>query len=83
MTEKYIVEGPALDNVLKENRIRVKRGLIKFTPLNGEAEDTTEVAPEEDVKDIPIEDTKDIPEEDTKEVAPEEEKKTAPKKSKK
>lgn len=30
---KYIVEGPALAKLLQENRIRVLRGEITFTPL--------------------------------------------------
>ena len=60
---KYIVSGPALDKVLRENRIRIARGEIKFTPLVEAAHATVKDVPEtpaEDVKDVP-EDTKDVP----------------------
>lgn len=77
MNEKYIVEGPALAKLLRENRIRVARGELTFTPLVDVDEKKAEPVVVDD------KDNKDIPEEDTKEVAPEEEKKTAPKKSKK
>ena len=33
MNEKYIVEGPALAKLLRENCIRVARGELTFTPL--------------------------------------------------
>ena len=33
MNEKYIVEGPALAKLLRENRIRIARGELTFTPL--------------------------------------------------
>lgn len=67
MIMKYVFSGPALDSVLRENRIRIARGDLIVTPLD-------EAAPE-------VEDTK-VPEvEDTKEVAHADDKK--PKTSKK
>lgn len=66
---KYIVSGPALDKVLRENRIRIARGEIKFTPFVEAAPATVKDVPE-DTKDVP-EDTKDVPEtpaEDVKDV---------------
>ena len=54
---KYIVSGPALDKVLRENRIRIARGEIHFTPF-------ADAVPAP-VKDIP-EDTKDVPSVDQK-----------------
>lgn len=66
---KYIVSGPALDKVIRENRIRVARGEIKFTPFVEAApapvNDVTE-APVEDTKDVVVEDTKDVPVVDAK-----------------
>lgn len=59
---KYIVSGPALDKVIRENRIRVARGEIKFTPFVEAAP-----APVNDVTETPVEDTKDVVE-DTKDV---------------
>ena len=51
MNEKYIVEGPALGKLLQENRIRVLRGEITFTPLTiGEEDDkSAEVSDEKEV----------------------------------
>lgn len=60
---KYIVSGPALDKVIRENRIRVARGEIKFTPFVEAAP-----APVNDVTETPVEDTKDVVVEDTKDV---------------
>lgn len=60
---KYIVSGPALDKVIRENRIRVARGEIKFTPFVEAAP-----APVNDVLETPVEDTKDVVVEDTKDV---------------
>ena len=77
---KYIVSGPALDKVLRENRIRIARGEIKFTPFVEAAPATVKDVPEtpaEDVKDVPetpAEDVKDVPE-DTKDVPVVDEKK--------
>lgn len=60
---KYIVSGPALDKVIRENRIRVARGEIKFTPFV-----EAPPAPVNDVPETPVEDTKDVVVEDTKDV---------------
>ena len=57
MSEKYIVEGPALAKLLQENRIRVVRGDLKFTPLT--IGDDKREAPVEDSKAVdPASDTK-------------------------
>ena len=66
---KYIVSGPALDKVIRENRIRVARGEIKFTPFVEAAPAPVNDVPEtpvEDTKDVVVEDTKDVPVVDTK-----------------
>lgn len=55
---KYIVEGPALAKLLQENRIRVLRGEITFTPLTiGEEAPTIG---EEDDKSADVSDDKDV-----------------------
>lgn len=56
MNEKYIVEGPALAKLLRENRIRVARGELTFTPL----------VDGDDKKEASVEDSKDIPPVETK-----------------
>lgn len=56
MNEKYIVEGPALAKLLRENRIRVARGELTFTPL----------VDGNDKKEASVEDSKDIPPVETK-----------------
>ena len=73
---KYIVSGPALDKVLRENRIRIARGEIKFTPFVEAAPATVKDVPEDtkDVPETPAEDVKDVPE-DTKYVPVVDEKK--------
>lgn len=60
MNEKYIVEGPALAKLLRENRIRIARGELTFTPLVDGDEKKTEpvVVNDEDNKDIPPVDEK-------------------------
>ena len=66
---RYIIEGRSVDKVLQENRIRIARGEIKFTPFVEAAPATVKDVPE-DTKDVP-EDTKDVPEtpaEDVKDV---------------
>lgn len=70
---KYIIEGRAIGNVLRENRIRIAKGDIIVTPL---AEAVT------DEKGAEVADTKEAEVVDTKEVTFEDEKKPA-KKSKK
>lgn len=52
MPEKYIVEGPALAKLLRENRIRVARGELTFTPLVDGDEKKAEPVVVDD-KDIP------------------------------
>lgn len=66
---KYIISGEdkELGKVIRENSIRVARGLIKFEPVPAESsEDTKE--PVDDTKDTktPVDDTKE-PTEDSKE----------------
>ena len=52
---KYVIEGEDLENVLRENQIRIKRGTLKVYPLD------------EDVPEDPVDDTKEVEEkEDTK-----------------
>lgn len=55
----YILSGNASEvaKVIPENRIRVERGVIKFTPASIGA----------DTKDLPANDTKDVPTADVKE----------------
>ena len=54
---KYIVEGPALAKLLQENRIRVLRGEITFTPLTiGEEDDKS--ADVRDEKEVAVTDCK-------------------------
>ena len=65
MAKKYIIEGPALDKVLRENRIRIARGELRVTPLVEAASI--------------VEDEKTPAVEDTKEVAVTDEKKPAKK----
>lgn len=50
----YIVEGPALGKVLRENRLRIERGEIKFTPLveDGKKQEVT------DTKEVKLADVK-------------------------
>ncbi|MSS16198.1 hypothetical protein [Sodaliphilus pleomorphus] len=60
MNEKYIVEGPALAKLLRENRIRIARGELTFTPLVDGDEKKAEpvTVDDEDNKDIPPVDEK-------------------------
>ena len=79
---KYIIEGRAIGNVLRENRIRIAKGDLIVTPL-AEAGTTDEKGAEVvDTKEAEVVDTKEAEVEDTKEVTFEDEKKPA-KKSKK
>lgn len=55
---KYIVEGPALAKLLQENRIRVLRGEITFTPLTIGEEALT--IGEEDDKSADVSDEKEV-----------------------
>lgn len=56
---KYVIEGTALENVLRENRIRIARGELIVTPFD-------EAVPVEDGKDVAVEDSKDVEPSDTK-----------------
>lgn len=72
---KYIVEGPALAKLLQENRIRVQRGDLTFTPLAGDGEEAKPVVDttsEDKVADVDkvVEDKEPVVE-DSKEVEPE------------
>lgn len=56
---KYVIEGIALENVLRENRIRIAKGELIVTPFD-------EAVPVEDGKDVVVEDSKDVMPTDTK-----------------
>ena len=56
---KYVIEGKALENVLRENRIRIARGDLKVTPFD-------EAVSLEVGKDVAFEDSKDVEPTDTK-----------------
>lgn len=73
MNEKYIVEGPALAKLLRENRIRIARGELTFTPLVDGDEKKTEPVVVDD-KDIPPVETK-VPAEEKDGGSPSEESK--------
>lgn len=74
--KRYVVEGPALAKLLQENRIRVQRGDLTFTPLAGDGEDAKPVVDttsEDKVADADkaVEDDKEPVVEDSKDVEPE------------
>ena len=50
---KYVIEGKAIENVLRENRIRIARGDLKVTPFD-------EAVSVEVGKDVAVEDSKDV-----------------------
>lgn len=84
--KKYILEGQEAEvkKVLRENRVRVAMGLIKFRPVA----DGTGFEPETDKKEVEATDTKETEVTDKKEVevadkkdAPETDKKKVSKKS--
>lgn len=60
---KYILEGSEVEvgKVLRENRIRVATGKIKFIPVASEAEEEAT-----DIKDVTATDIKDVKKADTK-----------------
>lgn len=62
---KYVIEGskPEIDKVLRENRVRVAMGLIKFSPLA----DAPVKKPAADTKEVPACDDKHTEPKDTKE----------------
>lgn len=69
--KKVILEGNerTVDQIIRENRIRVGRGLVKFSPAEDaapERQTSEEAACDTDSKDI-VEDAKDIVPDDTKE----------------
>ena len=78
---KYIIEGRAIGNVLRENRIRIAKGDLIVTPL-AEAVTDEKGAEVADTKEAEVVDTKEAEVADTKEVTFEDETKPA-KKSKK
>jgi hypothetical protein len=55
---KYVIEGIALENVLRENRIRIAKGELIVTPFD-------EAVPVEEGKDVVVEDSKDVMPTDT------------------
>ena len=59
MIMKYVFSGPALDSVLRENRIRIARGDLIVTPLD-------EAAPVEAGKEAAVTDSKAAAPADTK-----------------
>ncbi len=66
---EYILSGDPHEvaKVIQENRIRISRGVIKFTPaVAGGADDAVD---DGDVKEVTIEDTKEVTAVDTKAVA--------------
>lgn len=66
---KYIVSGPSLGKLIQENRIRISRGELTFTPLVGAAS-SVEVA-ENSVEETPVESPKEeTPVESPKEETP-------------
>ena len=56
---KYVIEGKALEKVLRENRIRIARGDLKVTPFD-------EAVSVEVGKDVAVEDSKAVEPTDTK-----------------
>lgn len=64
---KVILEGDerTVERIINENRVRVGRGLVKFSPAEDAATDDKEA----DEPDAQVDDTKKMEAEDTKEVA--------------
>lgn len=56
---KYVISGPAVDKVLRENRLRIAKGDLHVSPF-ADAEEG------DDSKDVVVEDTKDVPAVDKK-----------------
>ncbi len=82
---KYVIEGEDLDNVLRENQIRIKRGTLKVYPLEEDVpedpvDDTKEVEEKEDAKAAPVKDDKAAAPADEKMVVPADNKKSKTKK---
>lgn len=64
---RYIVSGPAIGKLLQENRIRISRGELKFTPLvesvpakKVTASDIKSPAVDTDSKEVPPIDNKEV-----------------------
>ena len=55
---KYIIEGPAIDVVLRENRISIAKGEIIVTPFVEGAVEDEKTAEVEDTKEVVITDKK-------------------------
>ena len=66
--KKVILEGDerTVERIIKENRIRVGRGLVKFSPAEDTATDEKAEEPEDDSKEVLVDDTKKVEEKDTK-----------------
>ena len=82
---KYVIEGEDLDNVLRENQIRIRRGTLKVYPLDEEVpenpvDDAKEVEEKEDAKAAPVADKKEVLPADTKKAVPADKKKSKTKK---
>lgn len=62
--KRYILEGDSaeIDKIIRENRIRINRGVVTFTPAPSDSI-------QEDTKEVEIEDTKEVEIEDTKKPA--------------
>lgn len=72
---RYIVSGPAIGKLLQENRIRISRGELKFTPLVESVPAKKVTA--SDIKSPAVDtDSKEVPPIDNKEVSPEVDTKT-------
>lgn len=65
MAKKYIIEGPALDKVLRENRIRISKGDIIVTPFEEAApipeQESAPVPPVPPAPEAPVEETAEAP----------------------
>lgn len=86
--KRYVVEGPAIAKLLQENRFRVQRGELSFTPLAGDGEEAKPVVDttsEDKVADAkkPVEDDKKPVVEDSKDVEPKADAKKPTRKAKK
>ena len=72
---RYIVSGPAIGKLLQENRIRISRGELKFTPLV-ESVPAKKVTVSDSKSPAVDTDSKEVPPIDNKEVSPEVDTKT-------
>ena len=69
---EYILKGdPAeVEKVIRENRIRVQRGVIQFIPVAPAGGSEAKPRIVADTKKPPFDDTKDVPAADAKEAVP-------------